>query len=225
MSLNHLQLSTCEANITTCKTSSCLQPDHVSKDTVSPLQCQPSYFCFFTGLIFFPPIASLSTNPHISTFENVSVLSLIPHPFATKPPAPPTPPPGLDHFCISLDSLSLLHVISNITSKYHFLQDMPLFKNLNDSLLTLNQIQTLLLGSQGSSYLALPYLPTLFPLPPQTTPSVRPARNPQCQCPNLPVPTLLFPLPIHSPPQGRSSVPLLCGSVNFLSYSTIMFSN
>lgn len=124
----------------------------------------------------FPPITSLSTNLHISAFENVSVLPLTPHPFCHQPRLSPSPS-AMDHFRFSPDSF-LVHFISHITSRSTFpnttfVRIRPCSRTNSDFLLILNQIK-LLLGFQDSSHLALPCLPNpvFHSSPPYTCHSV-----------------------------------------------------
>lgn len=134
MSLGCLQFFMSKANIITCfvKPAPILnQITSVSKNIISLLGAQPSYFSFLVGFIVLPPITSMSANPKISTSKEPS------QSFCHQSDQAPSSS-ALDLFCIFSDS----NVISSSTiyqsyypqitpSKHHFLHNVPLFKSLS----------------------------------------------------------------------------------------------
>lgn len=143
------------------KPSSYPQPACINQDTVGPLCFQPSYSHFLVGLIFFPTYNKFDNkSPYLCLWQCLS-LRVVPESPFFLPLTQPSPTPSVWVTFASGFFLYQLHLYDPPDKPFqnHFLQDVPLIKNLKwpPTNLESNPISSLL-GFQDSPYLVLSYL-------------------------------------------------------------------
>lgn len=157
-------------------------------------------------------------------------LRAVPESPSFLPPTQTKPLPLSSRSLLHLDPFSLfpLHLSCDPQinlSKYHFLQDMPLLRNLkwlpispeSNPISSLGVPRFCLSGLALLTQPCFPFLLTLHLL----------LSLPRILSVNASTSLSFCPWFSSHPPsllQGLPSVPLLCSSANFLSYSTVMFS-